>query len=104
MPHHGIIDFALGNCVNFRAAPIGVLTQYKAQSLTRHVERSWGFLEASLGEYVDIVPAQQRHDETMVHRHRRRRLSEPRHPRESRPKYVVVLGGDHIYKMTTARC
>ena len=53
-----IIDFALGNCVNSGLRRIAVLTQYKAQSLIRHIERSWGFLEASLGEYVDIVPAQ----------------------------------------------
>ena len=58
-----IIDFALGNCVNSGLRRIGVLTQYKAQSLIRHIERSWGFLEASLGEYVDIVPAQQQRDE-----------------------------------------
>jgi hypothetical protein len=56
-----IVDFALGNCVNSGLRRIGVLTQYKAQSLIRHIERSWGFLEASLGEYVDIVPAQQQH-------------------------------------------
>ena len=62
-----IIDFALGNCVNSGLRRIGVLTQYKAQSLIRHVERSWGFLEASLGEYVDIVPAQQRLGRTLVH-------------------------------------
>ena len=54
-----IIDFALGNCVNSGLRRIGVLTQYKAQSLIRHIERSWGFLEASLDEYVDVVPAQQ---------------------------------------------
>jgi hypothetical protein len=54
-----IIDFTLGNCVNSGLRRIGVLTQYKAQTLIRHVERSWGFLEASLGEFVDIVPAQQ---------------------------------------------
>lgn len=54
-----IVDFALANCVNSGLRRIGVLTQYKAQSLIRHIERSWGFLEASLGEYVDVVPAQQ---------------------------------------------
>ena len=58
-----IIDFALGNCVNSGLRRIGVLTQYKAQSLIRHVERSWGFLEDSLGEYVDVLPAQQQIDE-----------------------------------------
>ena len=50
-----IIDFTRGNCVNSGLRRIGVLTQYKAQSLIRHIERSWGFLEASLGEFVDIT-------------------------------------------------
>jgi hypothetical protein len=59
-----IIDFALSNCVNSGIRRIGVLTQYKAQSLIRHVERGWGFLAANLGEYVDVVPAQQRLGET----------------------------------------
>ena len=54
-----IIDFALSNCVNSGVRRIAVLTQYKSQSLIRHVERGWGFLAGSLGEYVDVVPAQQ---------------------------------------------
>lgn len=53
-----IIDFALSNCVNSGVRHIAVLTQYKAQSLIRHIERGWGFLAANLGEYVDVVPAQ----------------------------------------------
>ncbi|HMO48002.1 MAG TPA: glucose-1-phosphate adenylyltransferase [Rubrivivax sp.] len=94
-----IIDFALGNCVNSGLRRIGVLTQYKAQSLIRHVERSWGFLEASLGEYVDIVPAQQQLDErwytgTADAVHQNLDIL-----REAQPDYVVVLGGDHVYKM-----
>jgi glucose-1-phosphate adenylyltransferase len=94
-----IIDFALGNCVNSGLRRIGVLTQYKAQSLIRHVERSWGFLEASLGEYVDIVPAQQRRDERWYTGTADAVYQNLDILRESRPKYVVVLGGDHIYKM-----
>ena len=94
-----IIDFALGNCVNSGLRRIGVLTQYKAQSLIRHVERSWGFLESSLGEYVDIVPAQQQRDErwytgTADAVHQNLDIL-----REAQPDYVVVLGGDHVYKM-----
>ena len=54
-----IIDFTLSNCINSGLRKIFIVTQYKAQSLIRHIERSWGFLEASLGEFVDIVPAQQ---------------------------------------------
>ena len=94
-----IIDFALGNCVNSGLRRIGVLTQYKAQSLIRHVERSWGFLEASLGEYVDIVPAQQRRDERWYTGTADAVYQNLDILRESRPAYVVVLGGDHVYKM-----
>ncbi len=94
-----IIDFALGNCVNSGLRRIGVLTQYKAQSLIRHIERSWGFLEASLGEYVDIVPAQQRLDQTWYTGTANAVYQNLDILRESRPKFVVVLGGDHVYKM-----
>jgi glucose-1-phosphate adenylyltransferase len=94
-----IIDFALGNCVNSGLRRIGVLTQYKAQSLIRHVERCWGFLEASLGEYVDIVPAQQRRDERWYTGTADAVYQNLDILRESKPKYVVVLGGDHVYKM-----
>ena len=59
-----IIDFALSNCVNSGVRHIAVLTQYKAQSLIRHIEHGWSFLAASLGEYVDVVPAQQQHGES----------------------------------------
>ena len=94
-----IIDFALSNCVNSGLRRIGVLTQYKAQSLIRHVDRSWGFLEASLGEYVDIVPAQQRHDERWYTGTADAVYQNLDILRESRPRHVVVLGGDHVYKM-----
>ena len=59
-----IIDFALSNCVNSGVRHIGVLTQYKAQSLIHHIEHGWSFLAASLGEHVDVVPAQQQHGES----------------------------------------
>jgi glucose-1-phosphate adenylyltransferase len=94
-----IIDFALGNCVNSGLRRIGVLTQYKAQSLIRHVERSWGFLEASLGEYVDVLPAQQQVDEGWYSGTANAVHQNLHIVREARPEHVVVLGGDHIYKM-----
>ncbi len=55
-----IIDFPLSNCINSGIRRIGVLTQYKAQSLIRHVQRGWGFLESNLGEFIEVIPAQQR--------------------------------------------
>lgn len=97
-----IIDFVLGNCVNTGLRRIAVLTQYKAQSLIRHVERSWGFLEASLGEYVDVVPAQQQLGERWYSGTANAVYQNLDILRETMPKYVVVLGGDHVYKMDYA--
>lgn len=94
-----IIDFALGNCVNSGLRRIAVLTQYKAQSLIRHVERSWGFLEPSLGEYVDIVPAQQQVDEGWYTGTANAVYQNLDILCETLPRHVVVLGGDHVYKM-----
>jgi glucose-1-phosphate adenylyltransferase len=94
-----IIDFALGNCVNSGLRRIAVLTQYKAQSLIRHVERSWGFLEPSLGEYVDIVPAQQRVDEGWYSGTANAVYQNLDILCESLPRHVLILGGDHVYKM-----
>ena len=94
-----IVDFALGNCVNSGLRRIGVLTQYKAQSLIRHVERSWGFLEASLGEFVDIVPAQQQTGERWYSGTANAVFQNLDLVREAQPERVVVLAGDHVYKM-----
>jgi len=98
-----IIDFALGNCLNSGLRRIGVLTQYKAQSLIRHVERSWGFLESSLREFVDIVPAQQQHGEGWYSGTANAVYQNLDLIRETLPDYVVVLAGDHIYKMDYSR-
>ena len=94
-----IIDFALGNCVNSGLRRIGVLTQYKAQTLIRHIERSWGFLESSLGEFVDIVPAQQQTGEGWYSGTANAVFQNLDLVREARPDHVVVLAGDHVYKM-----
>ncbi|MDP2006136.1 MAG: glucose-1-phosphate adenylyltransferase [Rubrivivax sp.] len=94
-----IIDFTLGNCVNSGLRRIAVLTQYKAQPLIRHLERSWGFLEASLGEYVDIVPAQQQTGESWYVGTADAVFQNLDLVREAQPRYVVVLAGDHVYKM-----
>ncbi len=94
-----IIDFTLGNCVNSGLRRIGVLTQYKAQSLIRHIERNWGFLEPALGEYVDIVPAQQQTGESWYTGTANAVFQNLEILNESRPDYVLVLAGDHVYKM-----
>ena len=94
-----IIDFSLSNCVNSGIRQIFILTQYKAHSLIQHVQRGWGYLHGELGEFIDIVPAQQQLGEIwyrgtadavyqnldIIHQHR--------------PETVLILAGDHVYKM-----
>jgi len=94
-----IIDFALSNCVNSGIRRIGVLTQYKAQSLIRHIERGWGFLAASLGEFIDVVPAQQQQGERWYCGTADAVWQNIELIREAEPRHVLILGGDHIYKM-----
>ena len=57
---HRIVDFTLSNCVNSGIRRVGVATQYKAHSLIQHLQRGWGFLDSSMREFVDVLPAQQR--------------------------------------------
>jgi glucose-1-phosphate adenylyltransferase len=97
-----IIDFALSNCVNSGIRHIGVLTQYKAQSLIRHIERGWGFLAATLGEYVDVVPAQQQHGEAWYLGTANAVWQNADLIRQAQPDFVLVLAGDHVYKMDYA--
>jgi glucose-1-phosphate adenylyltransferase len=94
-----IIDFALSNCVNAGVRRIAVLTQYKAQSLIRHLERGWGFLSLSVGEFVDIVPAQQQQGETWYTGTADAVWQNAELIRDAAPRQVIVLGGDHVYKM-----
>ncbi|MGH7129626.1 MAG: glucose-1-phosphate adenylyltransferase, partial [Planctomycetaceae bacterium] len=94
-----IIDFTLSNCINSGIRRILVLTQYKAASLDRHINLGWRFLGRELDEYIDILPPQQRLDE-----HWYRGTADAVYQNiytieKSRPKYIVVLSGDHIYKM-----
>jgi glucose-1-phosphate adenylyltransferase len=98
-----IIDFALSNCVNSGIRRIGVLTQYKAQSLIRHIERGWGFLQSSLGEFIDIVPAQQQMGDSWYSGTANAVWQNLGIVREARPELVLVLAGDHVYKMDYAR-
>jgi glucose-1-phosphate adenylyltransferase len=97
-----IIDFALSNCVNSGIRHIGVLTQYKAQSLIRHIERGWSFLAATLGEYVDVVPAQQQHGEAWYLGTANAVWQNADLIRQAQPEFVLVLAGDHVYKMDYA--
>ena len=94
-----IIDFTLSNCVNSGIRRIGICTQYKSQSLIRHVQHGWSFLDGRMGEFVELLPAQQRittnwyqgtadavyQNLDILYRHA--------------PDYVLILAGDHVYKM-----
>jgi len=99
-----IIDFTLSNCVNSGVRRIGVATQYKSQSLIRHLQLGWSFLDGRLGEFIEIMPAQQQLNESQWYRGTAdavyQNLREIRH---ARPEYVLVLSGDHIYRMDYGR-
>jgi glucose-1-phosphate adenylyltransferase len=95
-----IIDFPLSNCVNSGIRKIGVLTQYKADSLIRHIQQGWGFLRGEFGEYVDLMPAQQRHGEDSWYKGTADAIFQNIDIlRNRKPEYILVLAGDHIYKM-----
>ncbi|MEX1225069.1 MAG: sugar phosphate nucleotidyltransferase, partial [Pirellulales bacterium] len=95
-----IVDFALSNCINSDIRKILVLTQYKAMSLDRHINLGWrGFLSHELGEFVDVVPPQQRIDEQWYQGTADAVYQNIYALEKVRPEYVVILAGDHIYKM-----
>ena len=94
-----IIDFPLSNCVNSGIRRISVLTQYKSHSLDRHIQRGWGFLGGELGEFVELLPAQQRLDESWYVGTADAVLQNLDIIRRHNPEYVLILAGDHIYKM-----
>jgi glucose-1-phosphate adenylyltransferase len=95
-----IIDFALSNCVNSGIRRIGVVTQYEAHSLLRHLQRGWSFLRSELNEMVDLLPAQQRIGDEHWYRGTADAVFQNLDiVRGATPEYIVVLAGDHVYKM-----
>ena len=101
--HFRNIDFTLSNCVNSGVRRVGVLTQYKAQSLINHIGAGWNFLAKPLGEFVEVWPAQQRLHTSWyvgtadaVHQNLDLLLAQ-------RSRYTLVLAGDHVYKMDYRR-
>ncbi len=98
-----IVDFALSNCMNSGIRRIGVITQYKSHSLLRHVQRGWGFLKSEMNEFVDLMPAQQRTDDESWYRGTADAVYQNQDILASYgADYIVVLAGDHIYKMNYA--
>ncbi len=95
-----IIDFALSNALNSGIRRIAVATQYKAHSLIRHCQRGWNFFRAERNEFLDILPASQRVDESMWYRGTADAVAQNVDIIDSYGiDYIVILAGDHIYKM-----
>ncbi len=98
-----IIDFALSNCLNSGIRRIGVITQYKSHSLLRHLQRGWAFLKNEMNEFVDLLPAQQRVDEESWYRGTADAVYQNQDILASYgADYIIVLAGDHVYKMNYA--
>ena len=98
-----IIDFALSNCVNSGIRRIGICTQYKAQSLIRHVQRGWSFLDGRFDEFIELLPAQQRIEATWYQGTADAVYQNLDILRRHDPKLVLILAGDHVYKMDYGR-
>ncbi len=95
-----IIDFALSNAMNSGIRRIGVATQYKAHSLIKHLQRGWNFFRAERNESFDILPASQRVSETQWYEGTADAVYQNIDIIESyAPKYMIILAGDHVYKM-----
>lgn len=94
-----IIDFTLSNCLNSGIRRIYALTQYKSTSLQRHIQLGWNILSAPLGEFIEAVPAQQRIDEHWYQGTADAIFQNIYTLQVERPDLVLILSGDHIYKM-----
>ncbi|HKQ23420.1 MAG TPA: glucose-1-phosphate adenylyltransferase [Burkholderiales bacterium] len=95
-----IIDFPLSNCVNSGIRRIGIATQYKSHSLIRHIQRGWSFLDGRFQEFVDILPASQRtHEENWYQGTADAVFQNLDILRSYEPDHILILAGDHIYKM-----
>ncbi len=94
-----IIDFPLSNCINSGIRRVAVLTQYKSHSLIRHIQQGWSFQRPELGEFVELVPAQQRVKDDWYEGTADAVFQNLDIIRSINPEYILVLAGDHIYKM-----
>jgi len=94
-----IIDFPLSNCLNSGIRMIGVLTQYKAHSLIQHIQQGWSFLRGEFGEFIELLPAQQRIESTWYAGTADAVYQNLDIIRIHKPEHVLILAGDHIYKM-----
>lgn len=95
-----IIDFPLSNCINSGIRRMGVMTQYKAHSLIQHIQKGWGFLRGEFNEFVELLPAQQRVDPPSWYIGTADAVYQNMDIiRGHDPDFVLILAGDHVYKM-----
>ena len=94
-----IIDFTLSNCINSGVRWIYILTQYKSLSLDRHIQTGWNFLSMRMGEFINVIPAQQRIHENWYQGTADAIFQNVYTLQQERPDIVIVLSGDHVYKM-----
>src|SRR5258707_719052 len=94
-----IIDFTLSNCLNSGIRRIDICTQYKAHSLIRHIQRGWNFLDTRFDEFVEVLPAQQRTNGGWYQGTADAVYQNVDILRRQNPKLILVLAGDHVYKM-----
>jgi len=94
-----IIDFPLSNCINSGIRRVSVASQYKAHSLIMHIQQGWNIFRAELGEFVELLPAQQRLKESWYTGTADAVYQNLDIIRRHKPEHVLILAGDHIYKM-----
>jgi glucose-1-phosphate adenylyltransferase len=94
-----IIDFPLSNCINSGIKKIGIATQYKSHSLIRHVNRGWGHFKKELGESIEVLPASQQNGEGWYVGTADAVYQNIDIIRSERPKHIMILSGDHVYRM-----
>ncbi len=94
-----IIDFPLSNCINSGIRRIGVVTQYKSHSLIQHIQRGWSFMRGEFDEFVELLPAQQRIEAEWYKGTADAVFQNLDILRAHNPQYILILAGDHIYKM-----
>ena len=103
--HFRIIDFVLSNCMNSGLRKMAVLTQYKSHSLLRHLQRGWNFLKSEMGEFVDLIPAQQRVDENAWYRGTADAVYQSLDIIKAvKPEYIVILAATTSTRWTTPAC
>ncbi|VAW88860.1 Glucose-1-phosphate adenylyltransferase [hydrothermal vent metagenome] len=94
-----IIDFPLSNCINSEIRTVCVLTQYKSHSLIRHIQQGWNYLRSEFGEFVELLPAQQRVEASWYSGTADAVYQNLDIIRSHKPEYILILAGDHVYKM-----